>query len=214
MRRGIPRSSPSQLRSATSARFEIPMIPRPSTPAMAVIGIRFRFRDNRCSFYSIEWTPPASSVRWRRIRDARAGYSWSRPIGPAPCVHTMYVSAEPSYLSYWTMAPIAASNSRAHSRVYEFGGTAGVAPHHSELSLDAVLCPTLFNVEGRFFAVSNVCLHRGGPIGEGMLDDAVVTCPNHGWEYDVRTGANVANPMARLRTFEVRIHGDDVLVGA
>src|SRR3989449_3040022 len=50
MRRGIPRSSPSQLRSATSARFEIPMIPRPSTPAMAVTGIRFRFRDNRCSF--------------------------------------------------------------------------------------------------------------------------------------------------------------------
>ena len=72
----------------------------------------------------------------------------------------------------------------------------------------------LFNVEGRFFAVSNVCLHRGGPIGEGMLDDAVVTCPNHGWEYDVRTGANLANPMARLRTFEVRVDGDDVLVGA
>src|SRR5437870_8276190 len=39
----------------------------------------------------------------------------------------------------------------------------------------------LFNVKGRFYAVSNVCLHRGGPIGEGMLDDAVVTCPNHGW---------------------------------
>src|SRR3989442_7797666 len=50
MRRGIPRSSPSQLPSATSACFEIPMIPRPSTPAMAVTGIRFRFRDNRCSF--------------------------------------------------------------------------------------------------------------------------------------------------------------------
>ncbi len=72
----------------------------------------------------------------------------------------------------------------------------------------------LFNVDGRFYAVSNVCLHRGGPIGEGMLDDAVVTCPNHGWEYDVRTGTNLANPIARLRTFEVRIEGDDVLVGA
>ncbi|TLZ87407.1 MAG: Rieske 2Fe-2S domain-containing protein [Methanobacteriota archaeon] len=72
----------------------------------------------------------------------------------------------------------------------------------------------LFNVKGRFYAVSNVCLHRGGPIGEGMLDDAVVTCPNHGWEYDVRTGANLANPTARLRTFEVRIDGEDVFVGA
>ncbi len=72
----------------------------------------------------------------------------------------------------------------------------------------------LFNVSGRFYAVSNVCLHRGGPIGEGVLDDTVVTCPNHGWEYDVRTGENLANPVARLRTFEVRIEGEDILVGA
>ena len=72
----------------------------------------------------------------------------------------------------------------------------------------------LFNVGGTFHAVSNVCLHRGGPVGEGTLDGPIVTCPLHGWEYDVRTGANVANPAARLRTFPVRIEGDDVLVGA
>ena len=71
----------------------------------------------------------------------------------------------------------------------------------------------LFNVGGSFHAVSNVCLHRGGPIGEGTLDGPIVTCPMHGWEYDVRTGKNVANPMARLRTFVVRIEGEDVLVG-
>ena len=71
----------------------------------------------------------------------------------------------------------------------------------------------LFNVDGSFHAVSNVCLHRGGPVGEGLLDGSVVTCPMHGWEYDVRTGANVANPMARLRTYPVRVDGDDVLVG-
>src|SRR2546427_10087979 len=71
----------------------------------------------------------------------------------------------------------------------------------------------LFNVEGRFYAVSNVCLHRGGPIGEGMLDDAVVTCPNHGWEYAVRTGANLATPMTRLPTFDARIERDAVLAG-
>src|SRR6266540_459026 len=72
----------------------------------------------------------------------------------------------------------------------------------------------LFNVDGRFYALSNVCLHRGGPVGEGELDGPVVTCPVHGWEYDVRTGANTINPAARLRTFEVRIEGDDVLVGS
>ncbi len=71
----------------------------------------------------------------------------------------------------------------------------------------------LFNVDGTFHAVSNVCLHRGGPIGEGTLDGSVVTCPLHGWEYDVRTGKNLANPAARLRTYTVTVDGDDLLVG-
>ena len=71
----------------------------------------------------------------------------------------------------------------------------------------------LFNVDGTFHALSNVCLHRGGPIGEGTLDETTVTCPLHGWEYDVRTGKNVANPMARLKTYSVHVEGDDVLVG-
>ncbi len=70
----------------------------------------------------------------------------------------------------------------------------------------------LFNVGGSFHAVSNVCLHRGGPLGEGQLDGAIVTCPLHGWEYDVRTGKNVGNPLARLRTFAVRVEGDDLFV--
>ncbi len=70
----------------------------------------------------------------------------------------------------------------------------------------------LFHVDGSFYAVSNVCLHRGGPIGEGTLDGPVVTCPMHGWEYDVRTGRNLANPMARLRTYAVQVDGDDLLV--
>lgn len=70
----------------------------------------------------------------------------------------------------------------------------------------------LFNVDGTFYALSNVCLHRGGPVGEGTLDESTVTCPLHGWEYDIRTGKNVANPMARLKTYAVRVEGDDVLV--
>jgi len=70
----------------------------------------------------------------------------------------------------------------------------------------------LFNVGGVFFALSNTCLHRGGPVGEGEIDGTVVTCPWHGWEYDVRTGKNTINPAARLKTYEVRVEGDDILV--
>lgn len=70
----------------------------------------------------------------------------------------------------------------------------------------------VFNVGGMFHAVSNVCLHRGGPVGEGILEDAIVTCPMHGWRYDVQTGENLANPAARLRTFPVKVEGGRVLV--
>lgn len=70
----------------------------------------------------------------------------------------------------------------------------------------------VFNVNGTFYATDNTCLHRGGPVGEGFLDGAVATCPHHGWQYDVRTGANLANPAAKLRTYRVSVEGDDVKV--
>ncbi len=49
----------------------------------------------------------------------------------------MYPSVEPSYLPYWAIAPIDAKSSRAHSRVYEFGGISFVVPSHSKISLNA-----------------------------------------------------------------------------
>ncbi len=70
----------------------------------------------------------------------------------------------------------------------------------------------LFNVGGRFYAIHNTCLHRGGPLGEGELDETTVTCPWHGWQYDVATGANVRNPAVKVASFNVKIEGTDVLV--
>lgn len=70
----------------------------------------------------------------------------------------------------------------------------------------------LFNVEGRFYAIHNTCLHRGGPLGEGELDDTVVTCPWHGWQYDVTTGANVRNPAVQVAGFSVKVEGSDIVV--
>ena len=51
----------------------------------------------------------------------------------------------------------------------------------------------LFNVDGTVFALDNTCLHQGGPLGEGMLEGDVVTCPWHMWEYNVRTGEKVGS---------------------
>src|SRR3989337_2699835 len=71
----------------------------------------------------------------------------------------------------------------------------------------------LFNVDGKFFAIDNTCLHRGGPLGQGALEDKVVTCPWHGWQYDVTTGQSVFNQEIRVPTYEVKVEGDDIAIG-
>lgn len=68
------------------------------------------------------------------------------------------------------------------------------------------------NVDGSFYALDNTCLHRGGPVGEGDLDGAIVTCPWHGFQYDVTTGRNVFDPEVGLQTFPVRVHDGEVQI--
>src|ERR1700689_1012517 len=70
----------------------------------------------------------------------------------------------------------------------------------------------LANVDGKFFAINNVCLHRGGPLGEGELDRQVVTCPWHGWQFDVTSGQLLTNPAITVACYPVEIRGDDVFV--
>lgn len=70
----------------------------------------------------------------------------------------------------------------------------------------------LANVDGAFHAVSDVCPHAGGALGEGYLDGPVLTCPLHGWTFDVRDGACHVDPAARLRTYDVCIVDDRVCV--
>ena len=70
----------------------------------------------------------------------------------------------------------------------------------------------LFNVDGQFFVTDNACVHRNGPLGEGTLDGDVVTCPWHGWRYNVRTGVSPVNPAAKVQPYKVKVEGDKVLV--
>lgn len=68
------------------------------------------------------------------------------------------------------------------------------------------------NVDGVFFAVSDRCPHAGGPIGDGTLEGHTVTCPYHGWSYDLQDGSCFVNDEAKLTCFEVKIVGDLVCV--
>ena len=57
----------------------------------------------------------------------------------------------------------------------------------------------VFNVDGKFYAINDVCGHRGGPLGEGELDGTTVICPWHGWRYNVTTGENELIPASAHR---------------
>ena len=70
----------------------------------------------------------------------------------------------------------------------------------------------LFNADGTFYAIDDTCLHRGGPLGEGELEGCVVTCPWHGWKFDVRSGEMTMNTAARVNCYATRIDGGDVHV--
>lgn len=70
----------------------------------------------------------------------------------------------------------------------------------------------VFNVGGDLHAIDNACVHRGGPLGEGTLEGQVVTCPWHGWQFDVTDGSCLFNPQVRLRRHEVRVEGGQVQV--
>ena len=70
----------------------------------------------------------------------------------------------------------------------------------------------LFNVGGEFFAIGNTCAHRGGPLGEGFLEDGIVTCPWHGWRFDVKTGISPVMPAAKVPSYKVKVEGNDVMV--
>ena len=69
----------------------------------------------------------------------------------------------------------------------------------------------LFNIDGTFYAIDNTCAHRGGPLGEGDCKGKIVTCPLHGWQFDVTTGDCVVNP-SKVTKYDVKIEGTDVYV--
>lgn len=70
------------------------------------------------------------------------------------------------------------------------------------------------NVGGSFYAINGTCLHRGGPLGEGTLEGKVVTCPWHGWQFDVTTGKAAMNPNAGVACYPTEVRGEEVFVDA
>jgi nitrite reductase (NADH) small subunit len=68
------------------------------------------------------------------------------------------------------------------------------------------------NVDGTYSAVDNVCLHRGGPLGQGIIENGKVICPWHGWAWDPKTGQAENNAGAKLVVHPLKIENGDVLI--
>lgn len=63
----------------------------------------------------------------------------------------------------------------------------------------------VFNVGGNFYAISNVCSHKGGPLSQGTLEESIVTCPWHGWKYDVRNGKSPHRGGDSVSSFKINV---------
>ena len=61
----------------------------------------------------------------------------------------------------------------------------------------------VYNVDGQFFVLEGICPHAGGPLGNGSLNGSIVTCPWHGWQFDVTSGQNQLNETICQQTFKV-----------
>jgi nitrite reductase/ring-hydroxylating ferredoxin subunit len=72
----------------------------------------------------------------------------------------------------------------------------------------------LFRHEGAFSAVSNVCAHQGGPLGEGKIVGGCITCPWHGFQYLPHNGQSPPPFTEKIPTYEVRVRGNRVEVRA
>lgn len=70
----------------------------------------------------------------------------------------------------------------------------------------------LFNCGGTIYAIKGTCPHMGGELWEGLLRGEIVSCPWHGWRFDVRTGKSPDAEIVAVGIFDVKIDGEDIYV--
>jgi nitrite reductase (NADH) small subunit len=75
---------------------------------------------------------------------------------------------------------------------------------------DKIICIAKLN--GVFSAMDNVCLHRGGPLGQGTVEGNKIVCPWHGWQWDPKTGESANNPSAKVAVYPLQIENGDVMI--
>ena len=94
---------------------------------------------------------------------------------------------------------------------------AAVAALADDIALPAKLGDipiALYRLDGTVYAIDDVCTHELALLSQGFIEGGAIECPLHGARFDIATGRCLAAPAERdLRTFPVRIEGEDVYVG-
>ena len=70
----------------------------------------------------------------------------------------------------------------------------------------------IFNFNGEFYAIHDLCPHRGGPLSEGFLEAGKVFCPWHCFDFNLKTGECSTVPSLRVSAYEVKVEGEDVFI--
>ena len=70
----------------------------------------------------------------------------------------------------------------------------------------------IFNISGRFYAISDSCAHKGGPLSKGFLNNDIITCPWHGWKYSVKDGKSPHEGGDSVNSYKVKIVKDRLYV--
>ena len=71
----------------------------------------------------------------------------------------------------------------------------------------------IYNLEGEYFATDDICSHAYASLADGYIEGTQIECPLHGGCFDIKTGKAMTPPVTEdLKTYEVKIDGDDILV--
>lgn len=70
----------------------------------------------------------------------------------------------------------------------------------------------LYNVEGNLYATDGTCPHQGGPLGDGLFEGKIVTCPWHAWQFDVSNGRALYDEGISVACYRVIVEGTDILI--
>lgn len=99
------------------------------------------------------------------------------------------------------------------SEFHRVAGKNDVAPGQA-ISVEVVgQRVALFNVEGNYYAIGDACTHQGGPLSDGEVDSTTVTCPWHGAQFDLTTGAANRPPASTsVPAYKVVVEGDDIKI--